>query len=213
MHKIFVDTCVWRHWFTFIAAKPLPQERIRQHCESFHKIYDLVRSAPDQACFLYNKRIEDELGESLKSEFNKHALPLSQKIPIPLTRCDGTYCFDGSIIFGGEMGGKLRDLLSIQGYPHELKLEQAANDLKEGDFLYNTTPRKREFDIEHLESALEARADLFITNDEKTILAWLQSASPKYDESHPINLINKISKTPTSALLCVQHQLSSPSRL
>jgi len=207
MLEIFVDTCVWHHWFTFISGVPLRQERIHQHCESFQQIYDLVSSAPTRARFLHNKRIEDELGERFKKEFVERALPFSRKIPIPLTRYDGAYCYDGSILHGGRMGGTLRNLLTIQGYPHDAALEHAAETLEDGAFLYNTKPRKKEFDIEHLESALEASASLVITNDEKTIIALLQDASSKYELSHPINLICKITKTPTSALSYVRRQL------
>ncbi len=208
MLSIFVDTCVWHHWFTFDAGT-VPHERIRQHCESFGKIYELVRSSPERARFLYNQRIEDELGERFKNEFTEKVLPVSTKIPIPLTRFDGAYCFDGSFLGGGRMGGSLRGLLTLHGYPHDAAVSRAAEALKEGEELYETAPRKREFDIEHMESALEARADLFLTNDERTILEWLQTATTRCEKNHPICLMHSIARTPTAALFYVQGELGA----
>lgn len=206
MLNIFVDTCVWRHWFTSIAKKTA-HNQILQHCVSFGNIYELVRATPEQARFLYNRRIEDELGERFKNNFIDMAFPLSTKIPIPLTRHDGAYCYDGSILHGGRMGGTLRDLLTLDGYQHESELKYKAETLQKGKSLYDTSPRKKEFDVEHMESALEAEADFFLTNDEKSILARLQRASTKFETTHPIGLIYKIAMTPTVALPHVQEKL------
>ena len=200
MFRIFVDTCVWRHWFTYRSGggSDMPT-RLSQHCDHFQIIYDRVVAVPTHARFLYNQLVKDELGNSFEDDFVAKVLPVSEKIPIPLTRFDGAYRYGDSILHGGELGGTLRALLSMYGYPHEEALKQAADALTEGKFLYETTARKKEFDIEHMESALEARAHLFLTDDESTILKRLRDASPKYHEAHPINAICRIAMTPTEA--------------
>ncbi|MGY6217579.1 hypothetical protein ACW73L_20675 [Methylolobus aquaticus] len=206
MLTIFVDTCVWWHWFTYRDAAQL-ENRIREHCDSFDEIYKLVWRHPERSRFLHNKRIELELGDRFKAEFEQKVIPVSTRVPIPLTRYDGAYCHDGSVLRGGRMGGSLRDLLKIDGHPHDTALAMAADNLKEGEKLYYKKPRKREFDIEHMESALEADASLFLTTDERTILKSLYRAAHKYEEGHPIRLIHAIAKTPTAALFRVRNEL------
>lgn len=207
MLTIFIDTCVWWNWFTYCAGAQI-DERIAEHCKNFDEIYRLVQSRPDKARFLYNKKIENELGERFKSEFTQKILPVSNKIPIPLTRLDGAYCCDGSIIFGGRMGGSLRGLLTFDGYDQEIEVAKAASNLKSGEKLYDQKSRRREFDIEHMESALEANAHLFLTNDERTILELLQRAAEKHEVTHPICVMHTIAKTPTAALNLVRSELT-----
>lgn len=182
--------------------------RLTEHCVSFSEIYQLVRAYPQHARFLYNKRIQDELGDRFLNEFSESVAPFSAKVPVPLTRLDGAYCFDGSITFGGRMGGSLRDLLTLDGYPQEESVKKAANSLVEGQKLYEKWPRKREFDIEHMESALEASASLFVTNDERTILELLRRAATRYTAEHPVGLIASIARSPTAALPEVRSQLN-----
>ena len=105
------------------------------------------------------------------------------------------------------MGGCLRDFLNDDGYDQEYMVSMAVDKLKVGEKLYETSARKRELDVEHMESALEAGADLFITNDEHTIIRRLESMSNRYDSNHPINVILSITRTPTSALPCVKERL------
>ena len=107
------------------------------------------------------------------------------------------------------MGGSLRALLTLDGYPQEAAVRQAAGSLREGEKLYEKRPRKREFDIEHMESALEAGASLFLTVDERTILDWLRRAAESHERDHPIALMQTIAKTPTAALFRVRHELGS----
>jgi hypothetical protein len=85
----------------------------------------------------------------------------------------------------------------------------AAAALSEGKRLFETKPRKRELDVEHMESALEATADLFITNDESTVIRKLESMSSRYALNHPINMILSITRTPTSALDYIQERLNA----
>ena len=95
----------------------------------------------------------------------------------------------------------MRDLLTIQGYNHPSELEKASSCLAPGDYLYNTKPRKKEFDIEHMESALECGAELFITNDKRTILNLLEQALAvkHYPAEHPIAYMHSIAKLPSIA--------------
>lgn len=130
MLNIFVDTCVWRHWLTFSAGRLAPHGQIKLHCESFEKIYRLVCTFPERGRFLHNKRIENELGERFRKEFAEKVLPVSTNIPIPLSRCDGAYRHDGSILAGGRMGGTLRALLTLHGYPQEAAVKCAAEALR-----------------------------------------------------------------------------------
>lgn len=208
MLSIFVDTCVWRHWFSFLAGSKLPK-RIHEHCENFDEIYQLVLNNHSRVQFLHNQLVEIELGESFANDFAKNVVPVSQMIPIPLTRCDGRYRFDGSTLRGGRMGGSLRSLLTLDGYQQDERVREAAETLTEGSELYDTQPRKREFDIEHMESTLEAKADLFLTNDEKTILQYLHRAAIKLDKNHPICLMHKIAKSPTTALPDIKEKLKN----
>jgi len=209
MLRIFVDTCVWRHWFTFNMDSARLSDPLREHSESFTSIYRLVTSSSGKAEFLFNALVQYELGEKYQNEFNNHVLPFAKKVPIPLSRCDGLYLYDGSILHGGKMGGSLNELLTADGYPQEENIMRSAAELGENEKLFEKSPRKREFDVEHMESALEAEADLFLTNDEKTILKRLRNLSECYKPSHAINAIHSIARTPTEALLCVQKQLNS----
>lgn len=202
MFSAFIDTCVWQHWFTF-RSKPENlhgKEEIRKHSESFDQIYQLVKSSPEQAQFLFNCKIMNELNETGRAEFERLVMPFSKKVPIPLSRFDGAYLADGSILSGGRMGGTLKELLDADGQDHEQKLKDAAVSLSAHESLFKKNPRKKEFDIEHMESALEACADVFLTNDEKTILNPLRRIAAQKAPDHPIHLMCSIAKTPTDAL-------------
>jgi len=179
----------------------------RAYSESFELIYQKSFSS-DFIELLYNALVKHELGLKYCSEFSEYVLPMAKKIVIPLSRCDGLYSLDGSILHGGIMGGSLKDFLTMDGYLHEEKINEQAKMLQPKAKLYETKPRKHEMDVEHMESALEANADLFITNDEK-IIKRLEKMSVNYDSKHPINTIYSKTKNPTSALQYIVECLDS----
>lgn len=201
--KLFVDTCVWRHWLTFKNNKAFEKRALENGAKEFDRIYDIVSSEPLKHIFLYNARIEGEL-----TEYYLTGLPISfslikgsaylERIPIPLSRADGTYKCDGSLLCGGRFGGALRDMLSIDGYDHERALQKAVPNHKLGNPAH-TKPRKKEFDIEHLESALEAAAALFITADQH-LLDRLSRALELLPENSAVTRANEICVTPNQAL-------------
>ncbi|WP_439345980.1 hypothetical protein [Vacuolonema iberomarrocanum] len=206
MKTIFIDTCVWWHWFSYLDQPSTLLPKLRAEAEAFQQIYNLVLNS-DSKQFVFNQKILDELGSRFAEHFKERVLPFAKKVPIPLTRLDGAYKFDGSFLYGGNFGGELRDLLTIQGYKHADKLEESANSLAAGVYLYNTKPRKKEFDIEHMESALECNAELFITTDKK-ILDLLKQAVSSYPAQHPIAHMYSISKLPSESLnilMCKNH--------
>jgi hypothetical protein len=182
---------------------------LREHSESFTSIYGLVTSSSGKTEFLFNALVQYELGEKYQNEFNNHVLPFAKKVPIPLSRLDGLYPYDGSILHGGKMGGSLNEFLKADGYPQEENIIRSAAELGGNEKLFEKSPRKREFDVEHMESALEAEAGLFLTNDERTILKRLRNLSESYKPSHAINAIHSIARTPTAALLYVRGQLNT----
>jgi hypothetical protein len=121
-----------------------------------------------------------------------------KKVPIPLSRYDGTYKFDGSILSGGKYGGSLRKVLDVSGYDHEAGFMNARPDMEKPNPAH-TKPRRREFDIEHLESALEAEADLFLTTDTK-LIRRLAQAKREYPDDTIIDSVQKICLCPADAL-------------
>lgn len=203
--KIFVDTSTWWHWFTYKNQESLKEE-YAENAKAFNQIYENALAEHHIFRFFYNSRIEDELPEKYR-----HQTPicfdliktsgLLKHVPIPLTRFDGTYKADGkSVLGGGEYGGRLRDLLCVDGYDHENKLREAVPDFNQKNPAH-TKPRKKEFDIEHLESALESRADFFITDDVKTILNVLKRCVEKHPDNPDIKRAFQISSTPIDVLL------------
>lgn len=195
--RIFVDTCVWRHWLT---KDRIEVERLKENALAFDQVYQKVLEPGSNSKFLYNAKILNELGERFSTEIQNKILPYAERIPVPLSRADGAYKADGSLKCGGSMGGSLREILNRSGYNHEENLQKAVANLKPGEKLFEKKPRKREFDVEHMESALEANADLFITDDEKTILLPLKEISMGCEENSAIKRIFEISVTPIEAL-------------
>jgi len=63
----------------------------------------------------------------------------------------------------------------------------------------HTKPRKKEFDVEHLESALEGDADLFITTDQP-LISRLNRALILLMDNSAVTRINEICVTPAQAL-------------
>lgn len=206
MVRIFVDTCVWRHWFTFREDPDKLSKAIRDHSQNFDFIYRAALSSGNVE-LLFSSLVEHELG-GYKKEFSGYIIPVARRVAVPFSRFDGLYSADGSVLHGGRMGGKLRCFLEADGYPQDAKVSEAAAGLNDGARLYETKPRRRELDVEHMESALEVMADMFITNDEKTIIEPLARIGGRYSLDHPINLIRSITRTPTSALPSLQNYLN-----
>lgn len=202
--KVFVDTCVWRHWLTLKNNKAFENCILENDAKDFDRIYDMVSSELLRYVFLYNARIEGELTECYLTR-----LPISfstikgnvyfERIPIPLSRADGTYECDGSLLCGGRFGGALRGVLSMDGHDHEKALQTATPNYKLKKQPAHTKSRKKEFDIEHLESALEAGADLFITTD-RSLINSLTRALGLLPENQAITRANEICATPGQAL-------------
>lgn len=200
---IFVDTCIWRYWLTLKNGRPFDNRDIEKHATDFDKIYKIVSTGSVPHVFLYNARIEGELPDCYLNE-----LPMSfsktkenaflKKIPIPLSRADGTYQCDGSLLRGGRFGGTLICMLSLDGHDHEKALHTAIPNIKLENTAH-TNPRKMEFDVEHLESALEANADLFITADRPLINRLSRAVKSLPDNAAVINA-NEICVTPSQAL-------------
>lgn len=200
---MFVDTCVWRHWLTLKNSMSFKNHVLENHAKKFDQIYKIVSSAPLRHIFLYNVRIEGELTDSylngLLISFTKiKGNCYFEKIPIPLSRADGTYKCDGSLLGGGQIGGALRDVLSTDGYDHERALQTATPNYKLENPAH-TKPRKKEFDVEHLESALEACANLFITVDQP-LIGRLNRALKLLPENPVVTRANEICVTPDQAL-------------
>ena len=198
MVTIFVDTCVWRHWFTFKAKKPFKSPDLEKNAEAFDKIYEMVIFNPLKFVFLYNACIQNEL-KQYSNEFAELTQPKNfNKIPIPLSRADGTYLANGSILAGGNFGGTVKKILSLDGHDHEEAIQKTPPNMKCENPAHNK-PRKKEFDIEHLESALEANANIFITTDQK-LIDRLDRAKEKYSASEEIALARNTCFRPVDAL-------------
>ena len=201
--KLFVDTSVWRHWLTFKNKKLFENHVLEMHAKEFDRIYEIVSSQLFKHVFLYNDRVEGELPDlylnDLPISFSKIKVnSYFTKTAIPLSRADGTNKADGSLLCGGHFGGTLKEILSIDGYDHQKALQTAVPNYKLENPAH-TGPRKKEFDVEHIESALEADADLFITADQR-LIDRLRRASTLFPENSVINRVNEICVTPSQAL-------------
>jgi len=201
MSGIFVDTSTWRHWFSLRAGKLFANSDQEAEARAFAELYANVVENRSAAPFLYNARIRLELPEGLRPEFDELVKPYARFVPIPLSRCDGAYKADGSLLFGGRMGGSLRCMLSMDGYDHEEELKNAAL-MGDFDYLYELKARTREFDIELLESALEANAHLFITTDTKRVVL-LKRAVVLWPESEAVLAAANLCKLPSAALAAI----------
>ncbi|OYT78220.1 hypothetical protein [Pseudomonas sp. PGPPP2] len=198
MTGILVDTSTWWHWFSLLAGRSFGNSKQEAEATAFGHLYDRLTQCQHSHPFLYNARVLLELPEDLRIEFDRLVKPYARLIPIPLSRTDGAYQFDGSILMGGRMGGSLSCLLNMDGYAHEEKLLEAANSGKHRN-LYDAKERRREFDIEHLESALEAGASHFVTTDSIRIQTIVKAAS-LWPESKPVADAARICCLPSTAL-------------
>lgn len=182
-----------------ISRNWTPQEL--QDLAAFDQIVSYVdQGAHLGATFLHSELVLRELGPRRSQMFWKTGMPRSTKVTIPQTRSDGSYCYDGSIKHGGRMGGKLRSLLALDGYQHDNRLTQAAATLATDQYLYELPVPKREFDIEHMEAALEADADLFVTVDRSTILNRYRAVREQFQSNEVITRAIDFSVTPGEAL-------------
>lgn len=197
MPGILVDSCALRHWLSWKANKPFDNDRLKFEAEAFDVIFGRV-AKPGTTPFLYNARTVIELPDSVRPDFDRVVRPFCVKVPIPLTRADGSYRADGSVLRGGRMGGSLRALLSLDGYDHEHRLRGAARGLR-GRKLYDLPERSREFDIEHLESAIEAGAALFVTTDGK-LIGRIQRGAAAFPDDPAVTAAARIVVWPSEAL-------------
>lgn len=201
--RLFVDTCVWRYWLTLKNGRPFGNRVLEKHATDFDQIYEIVSSGPLKHVFLYDARIEGELPDCYLNGFpisfsNIREKGYFEKTPIPLSRADGTYKSDGSLLCGGRFGEALRGMLSLDGHDHERALQAAVPNSKLENPAH-TNPRKKEFDMEHLESALEADADLFITTDQP-LIDRLSRGLRLLPDNSAFTRANEICVTPAHAL-------------
>lgn len=201
--RLFVDTCVWRHWLTLKNGRPFENCALEKHATDFDQIYEIVTSESLKHIFLYDARIEGELPDCYLNGFPMSFSKIKEngyfeKIPIPLSRADGTYKADGSLLGGGRFGGSLRDMLSVDGHDHERALRDAVPNSKLENPAH-TKARKKEFDVEHLESALEGDSDLFITTDQP-LIERLRRALRLLTDNPAVPRANEICVTPGQAL-------------
>lgn len=198
MLKIFVDTCVWRYWVSWIAGRI---SDLSPHCAdatAFDEVHTAIKRGQVQAQLLYDERVMLELGEVLAAEVRKRTEGHSTRVPIPLTRADGSFKHDGSILGGGVHGGSLDVLLTADGLDHERLIHEAAQRAQSaGTFLYDEKIRRKEFDVEHLEASLEAQADYFVTSDVKTIILRLQRLSEKHPDDQALQAVTRTLRRPT----------------
>jgi hypothetical protein len=194
--SLYVDSCVWIAWLPWRVSHTITKDS-RDEVAAFDALFRRVVSLYPRAEFLCSAGVLRELHGRHRDDFDSLAQQFSRNVQIPLTRYDGSYAADGSILHGGEFGGALRLLLNLDGHDHEARLREAAERLPPGQRLNVRTERSREFDIEHLEAAMEAGADLFVTLDRKTILNRLRRALPQ--KSGAIKHAADIAVLPTEA--------------
>jgi hypothetical protein len=200
--RFYVDTCVWWDWLGWrdgISRNWTHQER--QDLAAFDQVASHIgQSAHRGATFLRSELVLLELGPRRSQIFQETVMPPLIKVAIPLTRADARYGYDGSMLRGGRMGGKLRPLLEVDGYQHDDRLAQAAATLTQDQHLYGLPARKRAFDIEHMEAALEAETDLLVTVDRSTILHRDRALREQFRSDAAITRAIDFSVTPGEAL-------------
>lgn len=204
--RFYIDTCVWWRWFTW-RGEPTHRWTLqeRQDLTAFDEIFSYIdQSAPLGATFLHSELVLIELGPPRSQLFQEMVMPRSTKVVIPLTRTDGLYCYNGAITRGGRMGGKLRPLLALDGNNQDAQVAQAAATLAQDRHLYELPVRRKEFDIEHLEAALEADADLFVTVDRTTIINRYRAVREQFRGDEVITRAIDFSVTPGEALERIQ---------
>lgn len=198
MLKIFVDTCVWRHWLSWIDGRITDTSLHFADATAFDDVLTSIKSGQLQAQLLYDERVVLELGERRFTEVKRRTEGHSSRVPIPGTRADGSYKADGSVLGGGDHGGRLHVMLTADGVAHERLLHEAAVRAQSaGSFLYEEKIRTKEFDVEHLEASLEAHADYFVTTDVNTIILRLQRLSEKFPDDQALQAVTRTLRRPT----------------
>jgi len=198
MLKIFVDTCVWRYWLSWLGGRISDASPHYADATSFDDVVAAIKAGNVQAQLLYDERVMLELGEVLAAEVRNRTGTHSTRVPIPLTRADGSFKYDGSVLCGGIYGGTLEVLLTSNGVDHErLIREAAARAQSAGTFLYDERIRRKEFDVEHLEASLEAYADYFVTADARTIILPLQQLAELLPNEQALQTAARSLRRPT----------------
>ncbi|HAU81027.1 MAG TPA: hypothetical protein DCW96_10245 [Stenotrophomonas sp.] len=198
MLKIFVDTCVWRHWLSWVAGRISDLSPHYADATAFDDVLTAIKRGHVQAQLLYDERVMLELGEALATEARRRTEGHSTRIPIPGTRADGSFKADGSFLYGGVYSGSLDVLLTADGMDHERLVHEAAVRAQTaGTFLYDEKIRRKEFDVEHLEASLEAQADYFVTSDVRTIILRLQRLSERLPNDQALQAVTRTLRRPT----------------
>jgi len=198
MLKIFVDTCVWRHWLSLRSNSSRLQEPELTDAGAFAEIIAAVNDQRLAANLIYDQGVIIELGPVRVEEISALLSRQVERVPIPQSRCDGRYRYDGSLLAGGEFGGSLDAMLNADGRRHEELLHAAfVKSGEAGTPLFEQKARIAEFDVEHLEAALEAGADIFMTTDRATILDKLPKLANLPTASHAVKRAAQILRSPS----------------
>lgn len=213
MIKVAIDTGAVRdaiHWKTnqteFISGIE-KDKKISERLSSAEDFWELIDQ--EGLLFMYTSLVDHNVGKMRGSQAKGFwgklkGHPSFEEIPIPLSRADGIHKADGSLLYGGTCGGSLAELLpddheqKYQNYPTRISSEPDHFEKEKLKKKY-LEERHKEFDLEHLEAALEAEADYFITSDFK-LLERLESVSPELREKEKIKKACEIACTASEAL-------------
>lgn len=203
MIQLYIDTCVWRYWLTLKNGGTFEKSFFEENARAFDRIYEHVSSQPQNFLFLYTVLTERELTDKYLFElpYNFDQIKTTAFIkftPIHNTRWDGISRYVGD---GGTFGGgiSLREVFDINTqYDHEAAIQIAPKKHQFGQIEYSNA-RKKEFDIEHAEAALEAGADVFLTTDSR-FRETVTNASKHYPKHEHLRRIREICLFPVEAL-------------
>jgi hypothetical protein len=179
--KVLLDTCLISHYWEYKINKCWSpgNQNIVDDVKSFDSL--LARSLVE---IFYNATIEHELPDdkkqlwdSVKKDYN------AIKVPIPLSLCDGTYKYDGSLMYGGVKGGSLEGQIP-NGYIEKMKKSSTEREL--------TKARNKRNDIEFLETVLEHRLDYFLTTDYGRISTTISFAKNNPNDHNYCDAANRI---------------------
>jgi hypothetical protein len=121
-----------------------------------------------------------------------------QKTTVVSARANGIYLADGSVSSGSVHGGGLR-CLNDPGFDVSL-LKAAKQSREEGTDKPYMHYRRREFDFDHVEAALEMKADYFITNDRRLMRRIRSAPKNIVKQNITVKLAKRIVCTPQEAL-------------
>ncbi len=156
--RILVDTSAIRDALRFRESPGAVSRFGVQRVEDAVAFWALI--ARPSVRLSYNALLEHHIGKRFPVAW-ANVSRLLQKCPIPLSRADGVRKADGSTKCGGDFGGTLRPLL---GTSHDVTL-RIASALHDPTMKVYKQQREKEYDLEHLESALELGATYFISTD------------------------------------------------